>query len=479
MSKLFLVGGAAICLCSCATLSHIKSDPVSMSANIPVSPADVAGEGANSRWVEAAPSDLPRTDWVKSFSDQRLNLLVERALDANADLRSAEARYRAALASVDDSEADLQPTINASVGASRSEVFESNVLDRTGLTGSVNGSWEFDLWGRIRDNVDSARLEAGASQADYAGARLAIAAQVVQTWFNLIEARLLSELSINNVETQERAFSYAVRRFEGGVGAESDLRLARSALANSQALQASRRQNQSALSRSLEVLLREYPDEDLTAAPDLPSLPVLRGSGGPAYVLRHRPDLLAAERRMRAAGFNVDVARKALLPSLSFNVGINTNGTAFKNIFDVDSLVANLAGGLMAPIFQGGRLKANVVQQEEILRQQLERYSGTVLQAYLEVENALDAEVRLAEREAALRESLSEASKAEERFEIRYSEGLSTIFNLLDSQTRRISVEGQLVNARKERLTNRVRLYVAPGGAISHKQLFFQPRKLF
>ena len=220
----------------------------------------------------------------------------------------------------------------------------------------------------------------------------------------------------------------------------------------------------SSLSRSLEVLLREYPDESLTAAADLPTLPRLSGAGTPAYVLRHRPDLLAAEDRMRAAGLQVDVARKALLPSLTLSGSLDDNGTALNNVFDVDSLVARLAANLTAPIFQGGRLKANVEQQEAILRQQLEGYTSIIMQAYLEVENALDAENRLAQREAALRVSLNEALMAEERLELRYTEGLATILQLLDSQSRRLNAESQLIGARKERLANRVRLHVALGG---------------
>jgi len=328
----------------------------------------------------------------------------------------------------------------------------------------VNASWEYDLWGRIRDGVQSADLEAAASKADYAGVRLAIAAQVTQNWFNLIEARLLSELSAREVETQARALRLTTRRFEGGVTGSSDVRLARSALANAQAVQASRQQTQSRLARSLEVLLREYPDESLAASADLPRLPELTGAGGPAYVLRHRPDILAAERRMQAAGLQVDIARKALLPSLSFDGGLNLAGSALNNIFDLDRLVADIAGGLTAPIFQGGRLKANVNQQEAILRQQLESYAGLALDAYLEVENALDADKRLSEREAALRVSLEEALKAEERLELRYTEGLTTILQLLDSQSRRLNAESQLISARKERLANRVRLHVALGG---------------
>ena len=481
----------SIMLSGCATLGKIRPDATVVAADVPASPAGIAGQAPNTTWVEAAPSDLPKTDWVAGFSDPVLDGLVARALAANSDVRQAEARYRAALARLDISEANLLPSISASGRVSRSENI-GNLIDspdaavvpdvggdfnpalfdlgggvssgQTGLGGGVNASWEYDLWGRIRDGVESSALEAGASNADYAGVRLAIAARVTQNWFDLIEARLLSELSEREVETQERALRLTTRRFEGGVTGSSDVRLARSALANAKAVQASRKQRQSALARSLEVLLREYPDESLAASADLPRLPELSGAGGPAYVLRHRPDLLAAERRMQAAGLQVDVARKALLPSLSFNGGANLSGSALNNIFDLDRLVADIAGGLTAPIFQGGRLKANIVQQEAILRQQLEGYAGTALQAYLEVENALDADERLAEREAALRVSLEEAVKAEERLELRYTEGLTTILQLLDSQTRRLNAESQLISARKERLANRVRLHVALGG---------------
>lgn len=485
-----LLSASALSLSSCATFD-IKPEATAVSPDVPVSPVGVSGEAPNSRWVEAAPADLPRTDWVAEFSDTTLDSLVERALAANTDIRSAEAGYRAALARLRISKANLLPNINASTQVSRSEnignllsspetgavedfggEFNPALLNlgggvssgQTGLGGGVNGSWEYDLWGRIRDGVKSSELEAQASQADYAGVRLAIAAQVTQTWFDLIEARLLSELSERDIATQERALRLTTRRFEGGVSGSSDVRLARSQLANAQALQANRKQFQSALSRSLEVLLREYPDESLAASANFPDLPELSGAGGPAYVLRHRPDILAAERRMQAAGLQVDEARKALLPSLSFNGGANLSGSALNNIFDIDRLVADIAGGLSAPIFQGGRLKANVEQQKAILRQQLESYAGTALQAYLEVENALDAEERLAEQEAALRVAVRETNKAEERVELRYAEGLTTVFDLLDSQTRRINAEGQLINSRKERLANRVRLYVALGG---------------
>ena len=167
---------------------------------------------------------------------------------------------------------------------------------------------------------------------------------------------------------------------------------------------------------------------------------------------------------MEAAGLQVDVAKKALLPRLSLSGGVNASGTGLNNLFDIDAMVASIGAGLTQPIFQGGRLKASVEQQKAVLQQQLESYAGTALAAYLEVENALDGEVRLQEREDALRISLEEAVQAEKRLSLRYSEGLASILQLLDAQSRRISAESQLISARKERLANRVRLHVALGG---------------
>lgn len=454
--RAFMVMTASVFVLSgCATVD-LKPEPTQAVAEVPAPPTP--------DWQEAAPDDLPTTDWVGSFSDNQLTSLVTEALAANTNVRAAEARYKAALSGVNIAEADKLPTVNGSTGLSRSENLGNTLSDRTTFSAGVNASWEADVWGRIRDQIGASELEAAASSADFAGARLSIAGQVSQTWFDLIEARLLAELSVTDVETLQRALRLTERRFEGGVTGSSDVRLARSSVAQAEALQASRKQNVSALARRLEVLLRRYPAEEIQASADLPTLPRLTGAAGPAYVLRKRPDLLAAERRMQAAGLEVDIARKNLLPRLSFDGGLNANGTSLANFFDLDSLVANIAAGLTQPLFQGGRLKAAVEQRDALLRAQLESYAGTALNAYLEVENALDAEDRLYEREQALRVAVNEASEAEKRLETRYVEGLATILQLLDAQSRRISAEGQLITARAERLANRVRLHVALGG---------------
>jgi len=191
----------------------------------------------------------------------------------------------------------------------------------------------------------------------------------------------------------------------------------------------------------------------------------------------------ALEQRLKAQGLQIDIARKNLLPTLSLRGTTSLGATSFDEIFDIDALVLRLVANAAMPIFQGGRIKANIAQQEALLRQQLENYAGAALTAYLEVENALDAEQRLYERETALRTSLNEAREAEDRLELRYTEGLASILQLLDAQSRRLSAEGQLIGARKERLANRVRMHVALGGGfetdVGALQLYVRVKRCF
>ena len=453
------ISALALVLAGCASLD-LKPEPTTVSARAEV----VADVPPPNDWVVPAPDALPTTDWVRAFPDPLLIDLVDEALRENTDIGAAYARLDAAIAREKTSRAERLPSVSGRAGLSRTEYANEFATDSSTLSTGLNASWEPDLWGRISDQISASEIESEAAASDIAGARLSITGQVAQSWFSLIESRLLEDLSRREIETQERALRLTQRRFESGVSESTDVRLARSSLAQAQATQASRKQRHAALSRQLEAILTRYPAGALEAASDLPDLPSLTGVGAPSYILTQRPDLIAAERRLAGQGLQIDLARKALMPSLSLSGSTSASGANFNNFFDIDAIFASLASSLTAPIFQGGRLKANVEVQDAVLKQQLQSYIGTVVGAYLDVEDALDGEARLAEREAALRVAMEEASEAEKRLELRYTEGLVTILQLLDAQTRRLSAEGQLISARAERLQNRVRLHVALGG---------------
>jgi len=385
------------------------------------------------QWTVPAPIDLPTIYWVDSFSDPILKSLVGEAFVSNPSMLAAQYRVDAASARVDISQSNLFPSLSASSRASRNENAGPQPSS-TNISAGLSASWEYDLWGRIENSVEASRLDLRAVTADYDSARLSVAGQVSLAWFDLTEARLLSELANRTVETKKRALRLTQRRFEGGVTGSSDVRLARSSLANAEASQSLQLQRFSSSTRRLEILLRRYPSAELNASSDLPLLPELSGAGSPDYVMKNRPDLLAAEYRLKSQGFQIEIAKKNLLPRFTLDGSGSLASRNMSEFFEIDALVASLVGGISAPVL--------------------------ILNAYLEVENAIGSEKRLREQEKALRISLNEAQKAESRLELRYTEGLATILQLLDAQSRSLTAEGQLISSRKERLSNRVRLHV-------------------
>lgn len=414
--------------------------------------------------VSAGAYEVDDLNWVQALGGTPMMRLVEEALQVNSDVRVAYGSYRAAIAAVGVRRADRLPIVNGSLGFDRTEAGDSLINDNTRLNAQLSLSWELDVWGRIGDQIKSQKFEVSASQSDLAAIRLSIAGQVILVWVSLIEGQLLVDLSIDDVKTQARALRLTKRRFEAGLVGSSDVHLAASALANAQALQASRQQNFLIQARRLEILLRRYPKGELTAIPDLPDLPNLSGLQVPGRILQTRPDLRAAYARFEAAGLDVDVARKNLFPRISLSATGQASRGNFSDLFNADALLANFMAALSQPIFQSGRLKAAIKQQEGLWYARFEQFVGLVLNAFFEVENALSGDIYFGKQVEALTASVKESHAAEDRLEQRYREGLASILQLLDAQSRRISAEGQLISARASYLSNRVQLYLALGG---------------
>jgi len=421
----------------------------------------------------------PTGDWVTAFNDPMLRSLISEAMENNNNLLAAAANLDQARAGAGISRAAMLPTVGANFNAQRSAIVTDPTtaaqagggtttsskrlyINNFSLGGSL--SWELDIWGRLTDETRASYRDAKAAQGDLYGAQLSIAARVAQSWFALIEARQQRELADRDTEARERNLRVTERRYDRGVSSSLDVRLSRSALGSSQANLALRQRLELEASRALEVLLGRYPAAELEAAEALPVLPALAGAGAPGDILARRPDLVAAEARMEAAGLRSRAARKQFLPQLTLSSRAGTSGPDFADLTDPQRLAGNMAAGLFQPLFQGGRLIANSKRARAAAESALFGYVQTALTAYQEAENAIAAETLLAAREDALRLAYEEAAAAEDLTERRYSSGAATIFNLLDAQTRRISSESQYIQAQQQRVSNRVQLYLAIGG---------------
>lgn len=470
LSRGNLRGTAAIAMALVAT-SCASVDDELLIAKMPAAPTTWSSNG------DLAAS--PTGDWVAAFDNPQLYEIIAEAIANNNDIRAAAANLDAARAGAGITRAALLPQIGANFNASRNAVVinpttaaqagggggaaaDRLFINNYSLGGQV--TWEIDVWGRLLDETRASYRDARAAYGDLSGAELSIAARTAQAWFALIEARQQRELAERDVTARESNLRVTDRRYERGVASSLDVRLSRSALGTSQANLALRQRLELEASRSLEVLLGRYPAAELEAAETLPALPALEGAGAPGEILARRPDLLAAEARMEAAGLRARAARKEFLPRITLSSQAGTSGPVFSDLVDPTRLAGNIAGGLVQPLFQGGRILSNSKRARAAAEASLYNYIQTALSAYEEAENAIAAEELLASRENALRLAFEEAAAAEELTDRRYSSGAATIFNLLDAQTRRISAESQYIQAQQQRVSNRVQLYLAIGG---------------
>lgn len=450
MRKQILVLATALTAASCASTPDFQAGEV-----LPEAPQSWAAL-PQQEGMEAS------RDWIASLGAAELAPFVEEAFRANPSLAQSLARYDAALASARISGASRLPTLNASTDYTRTERNVGAGSESFSL--GLASSWEADLWGRVRNTANASGLDAAASEQDLRGAQLSIAGQVARAWFSLIEARLQTELAQRDFETQRDTLALTERRFARGLVRSSDVRTARSSVASAEATLASRRRNEAASARTLETLLGRYPAARIARDGEMPDMGDLGYIGSPEDLLTRRPDVVAAERRLEAAGLRVDAARAALYPSLTLSASAGSGGPDASDLLDMDTLVSTLVGSIAQPIFQGGRLRAQVDQAEANAEQAIAAYVETVLTAWREAENAIYADQILAQRVDSLEQAFQEAAEAEALVTRQYARGVATIFDLLNAYSRRISAESQYISAHRDRATNRVDLYLAIAG---------------
>lgn len=409
-------------------------------------------------YVSAPLTATPQeTDWVAALGDEALGGLVRTAFAQNPDLALARANTEAARASARAGQAPRLPSLDFGTSVTSSPAGEV-------YSAGFDVSWQADVWGRVSNLAQASALGAHASEADLAGAELSVAARVARTWFALTEARLQRELSERDVATRQRQLEIVERRFVRGVVRSSDVRTARSALASSQATLAVRERTERETARTLQTHLGVYPDGNIIAGNILPELGDLPAPGTPRELISRRPDVVAAELRLAAAGFSAEAARKALYPSLTLSAGYSGRTASVSDLFSPSVLTESVTASIAAPLFRAGALRAERDRTAALARAQAATYVNTSLTALREVENTLTADALLADRVDALETARAEAEAALQLVERQYASGVGTIFELIDAQTRLIQAEGQLITARRERIDNRIALHLAIAG---------------
>lgn len=453
-----------IALSACASVPDLPSLGGEAVAVFPVAP------DAPDVWaVSGVAGELPQADWLTQFNDPRLTELVNEALAANPSIRSQFYAVEATRAQARSTYGRSLPNVSASASAGGTSNYIASTdsrVDNSSFGVGVDLSWEVDLWGRLRAGINAAEADLLASEADLASARLALTAQTASAWFDLNEALAQERLAVQTYEARTRALELTERRFSRGLATALDVRTARTTQASAEASIAGRRQASGNAARRLEILLGRYPAAALDAEAELPALPAIQSAGNPTLLLSRRPDIAAAEARVAAAGLRAEQARLAMLPSLRLTGSVSNSETDLADALDPSRVAARLIASLAAPIFNGGSLDADRDAAVARARAAVETYAATTLTAWREVEDALAADSLLAQQEEAQMRALEEARLAEELATRQYTNGLVSIFNLIDSQTRRLTAESNVIAARSARASNRVNFHLALGGGL-------------
>ncbi|MDZ4777951.1 MAG: efflux transporter outer membrane subunit [Alphaproteobacteria bacterium] len=447
--------GLATLAGSCATKADTPEPPAAFAAaaQAVASPAEAAR--------------APEEAWIDTFAMPELTGYVTEALKGNPGLQAAGERAQAAKERARASAGSWLPDLNISLGTSRTETpvaGSDNRLRFDESTSRLSTTWEADLWGRVLDGTRASFADSRAANADYDGARLSVAGQTASAWIDLVESRQLLALAEEDLSQRERALDITQRRYAGGLLTALSLRTARSQVASARAQRAAQQDALLQASRRLQFLLGRYPDAALQTQSEMPALQPIAAAGAPADLLARRPDVAAAEARLESSGLRASQARKALLPRLTLSATASGSGDGLRDITDIDGLITQVLGGLTAPLFNGGALRAEARAAQADARASASNYVTTALTAWGEVEGALSADTAFAIRETELASAAVEAREAQLLAEREYASGVATIFELIDAYTRRIDAERGLIQARAARASNRVTYHVALGG---------------
>jgi len=428
------------------------------------------------RWIEYedpgldSESPLAPRWWQSTLKDPVLDRLVEIALEDNLTLRSAGLRIlqaRQQLAIAVGNQYPQQQDLTGSAGVERANRRTDDVYDF-----GFNISWEADVWGRFRRQIETASALVDASLASYDGVMVSLIAQVAQTYLSIRTTQQRLDVARYNVRLQAESLRITEAKFDAGATSALDVEQAQTLLYNTRASLYTFEITLQQLQNGLAVLLGRPPQDlrDLLGEPrPVPAVDPKLAVGMPQELIRRRPDIRIAERRLAAQSAQIGFAITDLYPQFTVGGSIGTSVTTLGDedagdLFTDDTFRYNLNGGFRWNIFNYGRLRSNVRLQDAGFQQLLEDYRQTVLQVQAEVENAIVAFLesfrQLNERQAAA----DAAQRAVDISTLQYEDGLvnfNTVINTLQSLA---AQQDQLATAQGSVASNLVEVYRALGG---------------
>lgn len=400
--------------------------------------------------------------WWQKFNDPLMTALIQEAWQANPDLASAQASVKSARAQGVIAGASLLPSL-ASSGSARTASGSG-----TSLSAGMDASWELDFFGANRLASAAAQSDFKAAEASYEDVKASLAAEVASAYVNLRLAQARLGVAQQNSKSRKETVNLTNLRQQAGLTSGLEVEQSKLSLGQTQAQIPALEGTVARSKYALAVLTGKTPaalDQRLKVAKPIPNATGRLSAEIPANALRQRPDLRAAEYRVAAASARVGEAKANLNPSFNLGGSLSLAGKNLGDLLDINSLARSLLASMSAPLFDGGRLKQQVVVRDAAYEQAVAAYQKTVLSALQDVANNFAALAALQKQQPILAQNLQLARSAENLARLSYNAGTADFQNVLDAQRSVLSAQEGLLSAQADYSLALISLYKAVGGS--------------
>jgi len=425
---------------------------------------------------QVTPQPVTLAAWWRAFKDPTLEILVQMAVNSNLDLAQAEARLRQARAARRMVAAGLLPQVEASTlyqkSQGSSKVAGGGAIATAGAVRELfqvglDAAWEIDIFGGVRRGVEAATADLRAAVEDRRDVLVTLLGEVAANYINLRGFQQQAAIAQKNLEAQKKTAHITRRRFEAGFVSRLDVANAEAQVATTQAQIPVLEASAQAAVYNLGVLLGKEPAflaRELNRTAPIPPMPPEVPVGLPSDLLRRRPDIRRAEAQLHAATARIGVAVADLFPKFSLTGSFGLSANEVAKLGRLESKFWSYGPSLSWPIFQGGRIWANIQVQNALQEQALLNFQKTVLTALKEVETALIAYAKEQEHHRSLATAVANNRQAVELAMKLYLAGKTDFLNVLNAQRSLYLTEDALTQSTRNLATNLIALYKALGG---------------
>lgn len=412
---------------------------------------------------QAGETDRAMSDWWSHYQDAELSRIIGLAQDNNQDIAVSHAQFARALAVLGQTMSAESPTLSASGTGSKTSANTANVRDHVSShQGAGLGSYEFDMWGRLSNATNSSVSSAESAIKNILYVQKLIRNEVITQYWMI--RQMDAELSVldEQIDSRRKQLSISESRLTYGVTSELDVEQSKADLASLERTRITTRTNRDVYVQSLAILAGK-PDLKVAKSTSIPDLIPAPKLGMPSALLQRRPDLVMAEKKLEAAGFDVAVARAALFPSISLTAQGGGRSGALSSLVGSGSSFWTLGYTLDLPIFDGG-LRLSQIDQAKASQQELAaEYQKAMLTAFSDVNKALINLDGYQQQSQWMKDELAAAQKAMDFAQRKYQVGTIDYSTLLDTQRSLLDAKKSDVGLRYGKLISQANLYYALG----------------